>query len=433
MKQHKIFLGLLICFLPLMSKGQEVLDVMFYNIYRYPSATPLNRELLLGQILQEAQPDLLMVCELENEKGADLILRNSFGYTTDEFDRATFVVNGSSAIDTLQQMIFFNKKKFTLLHEAVYVTNVRDINRYTLLVNTADVATDSIIIEVFVAHLKSSTGTANVNARLAMTDTIMRIVNTIPSDRYVLVGGDMNFYRSAELGYQNFIDTLHAHPLIDPLGDVSGKWQDDPNFAYMHTQATRTSKVGFGLYGASGGVDDRFDIIFMSAQLDADSTSKLSYVPATYTAYGNNGNCLNLAINDTACVGQYSQTLRQHLHDMSDHLPVTMRFYTPKKMQQPIPDEDTSTSIETYNTLARLFRIEGGNIVHTQLQVSWEASPSHLPPSAIHIYNAMGYVMIAQAITPTVSNAIIDVSHLAAGVYFVKLKEHPFPLKFVKH
>ena len=57
--------------------AQGTIKTMFYNLLEFPSAQPNNREQILMEILDEYEPDLFMICELESEFGADLILDTS--------------------------------------------------------------------------------------------------------------------------------------------------------------------------------------------------------------------------------------------------------------------------------------------------------------------------------------------------------------------
>jgi len=408
--------------------AQDTLDVMFYNVYRFPSATPTQREVLLRDILDAQLPDVFMVCELETEEGADRILNTSFSNARVPYQRAAFVSNQSDTTDWLQQMIYFNSNKFTLLNQQLYVTGVRDINRYTLLLNTTDVATDSVIFEFFVAHLKSSTGTANVTARFNMIDTFVNVLAQIPADRNVFFAGDFNMYRSSELGYQHLIDTLNrSHIMVDPIYG-EGSWQDKPEFAYMHTQATRTSRTGFGLYGAGGGMDDRFDFIFMSKQLE-DTSRSVFYVDSSYVAFGNNGNCLNMAVNNDSCSGVYDAFLRQNLHDMSDHLPVRLKLATTKTLGA--PPVDTSTSIPSINS-ATDFHILGSNVVYNQLSVIVKYANVPALNARISVIDILGNERLASSIQQANGVYTFDVSALPSGVYFIRLSDATKSLKFVK-
>lgn len=144
--------------------GQQSINVMFYNLYRYPEKPPYDRAVILKQILNEYQPDLFMVCELTDEMGADEILTTSLQTHGNIFKRAAFVPAPITSTDPLQQMVYYNKHKFTLLTQTYYPTEVQDINHYTFVLNALDVTNDSIFLDVFVAHLKSSEGIANALA-----------------------------------------------------------------------------------------------------------------------------------------------------------------------------------------------------------------------------------------------------------------------------
>ena len=87
----------------------------------------------------------------------------------------------------------------------------------------------------------------------------------------------------------------------------------------MHTQSPRTSSFGGG---ANGGMDDRFDWLFVSQSI-LDETSSMYYVDGTYCAFGNDGNHFNDAIND-GTNNSVSAEMADALHDASDHLPVYM-------------------------------------------------------------------------------------------------------------
>src|SRR5690606_2699552 len=125
------------------------------------------------------------------ESGADLILNTSLANQSDTFERAVFYSNTSSDTDFLQNMVFFNTRKLILEMQQIHQTAYRDINQYTFKLNTSESDTEPIYIEVFVAHLKSSTGTANQQARLAMVEVFAdALENIITPDAHVLFAGD---------------------------------------------------------------------------------------------------------------------------------------------------------------------------------------------------------------------------------------------------
>ncbi|MFT4062094.1 MAG: hypothetical protein QM642_07030 [Edaphocola sp.] len=382
-------------------RGQDTIRVMSYNLYRFPDNPPANRELILKEILDTYTPDIFMVCELISEQGATLIKQNSLPA---DYGSAQFVLNQSNQEDTLQQLIFFNNKKFRLTAQQSFPTAVRDINHYRLQTLNAD----STIIHAFVAHLKSSESVADRNARAAMVDTFLKVLDTLPANSYVLMGGDFNFYNSANEGaWQKITAATNPIIMVDPLNQP-GKWHDDSTFSYLHTQATRTSATGFGLGGATGGMDDRFDFIFMSQNFTQNG--ELGFVPDSYLAYGNNGNCFNKKISDSTCTGPYSQTLRQYLHDMSDHLPVVMQLVTQKPFVTGIvPGEKTNNTV----------RFAGANLVAQT--ISLQASDANIWQKArIDIYDQVGVARPLQ-FSFYGNRAEADAAGLPAGIYNMRV------------
>src|SRR5690554_397397 len=401
--------------------SQETINTMFYNIFRFPSSPPANRELILREILDEYQPDLFIVCELETETGADLILNTSLANQSDAFERAMFYSNTSSSTDFLQNMVFFNTQKLILEMQQIHQTAYRDINQYTFRLNTDQSATTPIYIEVFVAHLKSSTGTANQQARLAMVETFTdALENVITPDAHVLFAGDFNFYTASEPGYQKILSTDNAIVMVDPI-NAPGSWQDNNNFKHIHTQSTRVSNSGFGGgsgAGASGGMDDRFDFIMMSENFN--TSTDLYYVEDTYKAYGNNGNCLNKSINDQDCIGDFSFELRDNLYWMSDHTPVVMQFETTQTfLSTPVYEKKPWVWFASAN--------------HTTNYIDVGINRQEMPSEAknIYIYNLIGQE-IERVLINNTSTIRLDISHYSSGMYFIKTDSSNETLKFIR-
>lgn len=136
----------------------------------------------------------------------------------------------------------------------------------------------------------------------------------------VIFAGDFNMYTSSEPAFSTIIN--HGLiKLIDPI-NKPGDWNNNYEFADIHTQSTRRDNEGDG--GSSGGCDDRFDIIFTSADV-MTGVNGLSYIQNSYKAYGNDGNHYNKSINERPN-SAVSNTIADALFTMSDHLPVVMEF-----------------------------------------------------------------------------------------------------------
>ena len=396
---------------------QSTIKTMFYNLLEFPEALPGNRSTILQNILNEYEPDIFMVCELQSEEGADEILDVSLNDGGSNYSRAPYFENQSGFAD-LQQLIFFRTSKFTLISSEIITTSVRDINHYTLQANTADGDSDPLLIEVFVTHLKASTGGENEMKRLQMVQAFTNKLEELDPNSFVIFSGDLNLYTSTELAYQELLDPTNAITMVDPI-DTPGLWHSNANFKSVHTQSTRTNSGPFGA-GAGGGMDDRFDFILVSENMLANPS--LRYIENSYKAFGNNGNCFNKSISDNDCNGTFSQALRDNLFSMSDHLPVTMELETDKEIiLNNVSFTENLTTISIENTLAKTFlRIK----VHNQVQV--------LDINKLTIYNTLGQKVLDYKLNSSADIIQIPVSHLANGMYYIKPDTGHKPLKFIK-
>lgn len=409
--KYKLILFFLFIFQGLYA--QETIKTMFYNVFNYPSAPTPNRAQILSDILDEFQPDIFMVCEVESEFGADDILNNALNNNGLFYERAPFTPNQSSGSE-LQQMVYFKSSKFSLETTDVIVNTVRDINRFQLKLMTEDHDTNPLYIDLYVAHLKSSTGTANQQTRLQMVQAFTSTLSDLDPNSYVIFAGDLNLYTASEPAYQELLNPDNPITFTDPL-DAPGSWQDNPNFAYLHTQSTRLSNAGFG-GGAGAGLDDRFDFILISENM-LDSP-ELRYVDDTYKAFGNNGNCLNNRIDSPDCDGEYSFELRNNLYWMSDHLPVIMELETDR-----IFLTNPTVSIPDLITFPK------GNLADTYLTVQVHSSIQE--QAGFKIYNILGQKM-AEIQSNNQGKYTIDVAGFSKGIYYLNSTANNTTYKFIK-
>jgi hypothetical protein len=389
---------------------------MFYNLLDFPEAPPSNRADILKAIIDDYQPDLFMVCELQSEAGANTILNTSLVTPDNRYMKANFIPNQSSSFTGLQQLVFYNSTKLILDDLTVITTSIRDINHYIFKLNTPDAATNPIYLDVFVAHLKSSQGIDNELLRLQMIVEFTDILSSISTDHFVLFAGDLNLYTSDESAYQELLDSSNSIILKDPI-DRLGGWHNNASFQDIHTQSTRTSNAGFNDHGAGGGLDDRFDFILISENLQTSAT--LHYVEGSYKAYGNNANCFNDNINDTSCAGtEYSQSIRDNLYNMSDHLPVIMQLQTDQVL-------NLSDNLQSNNYI----HFKNGNIISDAIVLEIDAS---VLINKIHIYNSMGQKIKTSIANKTITT--IDATNLSSGIYYIVLQSsfNTSPLKFIK-
>lgn len=134
--------------------------------------------------------------------------------------------------------------------------------------------------------------------------------------------GDYNMYTSAEAGYQILL-APGAAQLVDPI-NRPGSWSNNSSFAEIHTQSPRTTSFDGGV---TGGLDDRFDINLVSADV-MTGFKGIQYIPGTYRPLGNDGLHFNKSIVALPTNTAAPDSVIQALHLMSDHLPLMMEVKT---------------------------------------------------------------------------------------------------------
>jgi len=398
------------------SFAQNNIKTMFYNVLEFPELSP-NRISLLEDILQDYAPDIFMVCELQSQEGADAILNTALNGDPSNgniYSAAPYFENQSGG-GNLQQALFYRNDMFVLENTEIINTPVRDINKYTLLLNTTSQDTNPIRIYAYVTHLKSSQGGANQQLRLSMVEAFVNDTQQLEEDAYVLFAGDFNIYTSTEPAYLEILDQTNNIAMVDPI-DTPGAWNNNEDFRAVHTQSTRTSSSGFG-GGAGGGLDDRFDFIMVSQNMMTDTN--LNYKTDSYRAYGNNGNCYNNNINDVNCGGTYNQIIREALYNMSDHLPVVMELETDQEIIiLNTPQHGVSQPFSLKNTL-----VSDILTIYTPQASSKDDS--------FGIFNTLGQEIL-QFKTPT-NTTVLNIAQFAEGVYYITNKSSNQTLKFLKN
>lgn len=291
------------------------LRTMSYNILNYSSGRYDEFRL----ILSETDPDVLLVQEILSQSGVDYFLNEVLEAVDPGEWAAGDFING---YDT-DNAIFYRPAKVTYLAHHAIGTTLRDIDEWT--VRPIGYDAEATNLRIYVVHLKASTGGTNEQRRLEEVQAMRARMETYPTGQHYLVLGDFNIYKSSEPAYGYLLGTSGGPAGIveDPL-DAPGNWHDASAFAWLHTQSPRTTQFGGG---ATGGMDDRFDMILAAPALrDGNGFEILSN---TYTPFGNDGLHFNSAINAPPENQVVSAEIAQALHDGSDHLPVYVDLQLP--------------------------------------------------------------------------------------------------------
>ncbi|MCC7429684.1 Ig-like domain-containing protein, partial [bacterium] len=316
MKKYLPLLAFLV--LNLTAKADVPLDtirVMTYNILDFPDAIGTQRVPSFRTILDQIQPDVLVVQEMKSSAGVTEFLNDVLNYSTPNLYSAVTFIDAS--YDS-ENSCFYKSSRVTFVSQDTILTNLRAFSEYVFTSNTAQTQT----LRIYSAHLKSSDGTANEQQRLAEVTILRDRLSLLPTGTEFLLVGDFNLYYGSEPAFLKLTqsETNNTGRMRDPINQV-GNWSNNSSYQSIHTQSTRTVSQGSG--GALGGLDDRFDFILTSYGMN--DTQKIDYLSSTYTSFGNDGNHFNLQIN-SGTNSVVSQATADALVFASDHLPVFMDF-----------------------------------------------------------------------------------------------------------
>jgi len=287
----------------------DQLKVMYYNVLDFPNSDP-GKEVYFRTINQYLSADVILVNELKSATGANLLLNALNSYGISYYQKATYISG-----DFSENLIYYNSIKLGLVSQDVIYTDLRDINEYVLYYKSADlpVTQDTIYLTFYVAHLKANQGFEQ--ERLYEVNDFLTHLNALPNPENIFFGGDFNLYTSAEPAYQSLVNNGPVN-LIDPL--PAGDWHNNYTYRFLHTQSTRLDDFGGG---STGGMDDRFDFILFSDDVNSGS-NRVSFVNGSCKAFGNDGNHFNGELIDLPLNPDIPDSVTYALYYMSDHLPV---------------------------------------------------------------------------------------------------------------
>ena len=307
-----ITLLLLLTSTPLVAQQTDTVRVCTYNVLRF-GGNAFDRLDELRMILNAVRPEILLVQEIAGPEGYALF-NDSVARALDlPLDGVSFRGEDQDGYSA----IFIDRSQFGTIIERELVDSPRIMVQARLYHYSSN---DTI--EVWTGHWKAGESSDDRELRRLSAERLISAMNEpIVPDQLgiasnVVLGADLNVYKSDESAYAHLIGSGR---LIDPI-DRPGDWHDDIAFSDIHTQSPRVRPFGGGIVG---GIDDRFDQVLISPQL-VDN-----YLPGSYTTFGNDGLHFNDSINalPNLAVGP---VMAQALHDASDHLPVYLDLLFPR-------------------------------------------------------------------------------------------------------
>ncbi len=294
----------------------EAVKIVTWNTLNFPGSTGAAREAYFRKVIDKLDPDVLVVQEMISQMGVKQFLSRVMNYTTPDKYAAAGFTDGP---DTDNAMFY---KKSTIAYQArrQLATDLRDISVYKVkIISGSGTNTEFRICSV---HFKSGNSSSDKVQREYEANLLRNYLNSLSSKSVFLVCGDYNTYSSSDPAFVELTESRADNDgrCKDPINQL-GKWHDNSTYAKYHTQSSRDIQFGGG---ASGGLDDRFDLILVPY---IDRTA-LVYKPGSYKAYGNDGLHFNKAVNSgtNSAVGA---TLAEALYQAADHLPTVIEMISP--------------------------------------------------------------------------------------------------------
>ena len=297
--------------------GQSDHVFMTYNLLNYENEN--DREDDYVTVLEYVQPDIIIAEEVTGQTGYNHFLSDVLDvFESGAWSGATFI-NQSASIDIA---LFYRHDVFSFISTDLVNTaqssGLRDVVEWVMEHNDSGVQ-----FNVYGVHFKASSGGSNPQTRLTEATILRDYLNDLPTGSHFIVAGDFNIYSNSSSSEPAFEMLTGAGSdddgqLFDPV-DRIGHWHNNSSYSDVHTQSPRS--------GSYGGMDDRFDWIFVSAAV-LNETYEMNYVENTYWAVGNDGNHFNQAINNGNNTS-VNDAMADALHDASDHLPVIATFQFP--------------------------------------------------------------------------------------------------------
>lgn len=376
--------------------------IVSYNLLGYPGSDTTTRNPYFRTVISSLDPDILVVQEITSQSGVDGHLSNVMNVGRTDYNAGTFV-NGP---DT-DNGIYYKSTKFIFLSNTAVRTALRDINEFKLVhIQTKDT------LRIYSVHLKASSGSANEILRAAEVDSLRKVTNALPQGSNFIVCGDFNIYSSNELAYQKLLEITSGTDgkFNDPL-TLTGTW-NNPSYAQYHTQSPRVRSFGGG---ATGGMDDRFDMMLYSNGVK--NPGGITYVANSLVAYGNDGNHYNDSINrppNTAV----SMTIANALHYTSDHLPVYSMF-----------------TFETTTSIANASDVVTDYSLHQNYPNPWNPTTKisfQVPKTSfvtIKVFSILGKeirTLVSKEMNPGTYEIGFNGTSLPGGVYFYRMTTEEF-------
>jgi hypothetical protein len=324
---------------------KDVIKIMSYNVLKYGDGCqgPTSQfHGYLKTIVSYTDPDVLGLVKVEaipqraGDKGkapvgfADSILKSALNAAFP--GKYTYCPFTNKARDNDQALLFYNKNKIGFVSMTTLVSDMTDINMYKLYYLDLNLPKthDTAFLYIVLVHTDSGDEPDDRNRQMdELMNAVRKQFARLPN---IIVMGDFNLRKAKEEGYQaltnnaeknyRFLDPPFA---IDKRASYPANWEKHPEkFAPFLTTSTRRKWKEPNDCGTGGGAKSWYDHILLSPSL----TNRLNfyhYIPRTYHTVGNDGNRIDISVNDMPNKSAPVEVLNA-LYQMSNKYPVMLEL-----------------------------------------------------------------------------------------------------------
>jgi flagellar hook capping protein FlgD len=308
----------------------HALRIVDYNILNYPGTTGPTRDPSFRTILQPISPDVLVTEEMTSQAGVTEFLNSLNTMEPGQWAALPFVDGGDTDC-----ALFYKPAKIGFASQWSFYPNSANLLRlvHVYRIRPVGYSSNAADIRLYALHLKASMGFES--QRLAECTGLRDSINAVPPGTHAFAVGDFNFYTGAEPGMSKLLESQSDNDgrLYDPLGLQGVAWQDNTSMQMAWTQSPcKTGDTGCASGAATGGLDDRFDLILPT--LNWNDGQGYELIAGSYVSVGNDGLHHNNSIQDPPTIPE-GAAYATALHSVSDHLPVRIDIQVPAKISVP--------------------------------------------------------------------------------------------------
>src|SRR5262249_38885103 len=302
----------------------HALRLINYNVLNYPGTTGPARDPSYRTILSPLSPDVFVADEMTSAAGCTEFLRSLNTMEPGQWANAPFLDGNDTDAE-----LFYKPSKVQYLGEWAFYPNPANLLRFVHVWRLKPVgySSDAAEFRIYAVHLKASMGFEA--QRLAECTGLRDSMNAMPPGTHAFICGDFNFYTGLEPGMQKLIENQanNIGQMYDPLGFSGLSWQDNLTLQPYWTQSPcKTGDVGCAPGAATGGLDDRFDLILPTNPWKDGAGLRLD--PGSYIAAGKHGLHHNNSTQAPPTIPE-GAAYATALHSVSDHLPVRVDIRLP--------------------------------------------------------------------------------------------------------